>query len=84
MQPELIETILVDAQRHAAAGAAPEAAGSLLQGAGLCWAGPAVEADILVAALALSAPGPHRLRLLVARRRPQHPDRPPPPLPCRK
>ena len=30
-------------------------------------AGPAVEADILVAALAPSAPGPHRLRLLVAR-----------------
>lgn len=68
MQPELIETILVDAQRRM-----PLLARHLKRLEASCkaldyaWAGPAVEADILVAALALSAPGPHRLRLLVAR-----------------
>ena len=68
MQPELIETILVDAQRRM-----PLLARHLKRLEASCkaldyaWAGPPVEADILVAALALSAPGPHRLRLLVAR-----------------
>ena len=82
MQPELIETILVDAQRRM-----PLLARHLkrleasCKRAGLCLGRPPVEADILVAALALSAPGPHRLRLLVARDG-GHPDRPPPPLPA--
>ena len=58
MQPELIETILVDAQRRM-----PLLARHLKRLEASCkaldyaWAGPAVEADILVAALALSAPG---------------------------
>ena len=83
MQPELIETILVDAQRRM-----PLLARHLKRLEASCkaldyaWAGPAVEADILVAALALSAPGPHRLRLLVARDGGRSIQTAPPPLPA--
>ena len=57
MQPELIETILVDAQRRM-----PLLARHLKRLEASCkaldyaWAGPAVEADILVAALACPRP----------------------------
>ncbi|KGD98924.1 aminobenzoate synthetase [Achromobacter sp. RTa] len=68
MQPELIETILVDAERRV-----PLLSRHLKRLEASCkalgygWGGRAVEADIMVAALGLATPGPHRLRLLVAR-----------------
>lgn len=68
MQPELIETILVDAERRV-----PLLARHLkrleasCQALGYGWGGRAVETDIVITALGLSIPGPHRLRLLVAR-----------------
>lgn len=68
MQPELIETILVDAQ-----GRVPLLKRHLERLEASChaldysWGGMAVEADIMIAALGLSTPGEHRLRLLVAR-----------------
>ncbi len=68
MQPELIETILVDAQ-----GRVPLLRRHLERLEASChaldydWGGPAVEADIMIAALGLSTPGEHRLRLLVSR-----------------
>ncbi|WP_454693284.1 aminotransferase class IV family protein [Achromobacter aegrifaciens] len=68
MQPELIETILVDAERRV-----PLLARHLkrletsCKALGYGWGGRAVEADIMITALGLSTPGPHRLRLLVAR-----------------
>ena len=68
MQPELIETILVDAERRV-----PLLARHLArleascQALGYAWGGRAVEGDIMITALGLSTPGPHRLRLLVAR-----------------
>ena len=68
MQPELIETILVEASgnvpllaRHL------ERLETSCKALGYGWGGPAVKADILVAVVALVTPGPHRLRLLVAR-----------------
>ena len=68
MQPELIETILVEAS-----GNVPLLARHLkrleasCQALGYAWGGRAVEGDILVAVMSLGTPGPHRLRLLVAR-----------------
>ncbi|MGE8686812.1 MAG: aminotransferase class IV family protein [Achromobacter sp.] len=68
MQPELIETILVDAERRV-----PLLSRHLTRLEASCkalgygWGGRAVEADIMLAALGLATPGPHRLRLLVAR-----------------
>ena len=68
MQPELIETILVDAERRV-----PLLARHLKRLEASCkalgygWGGRAVEADIMITALGLATPGPHRLRLLVAR-----------------
>ncbi|MBO1016245.1 aminotransferase class IV family protein [Achromobacter sp. SD115] len=68
MQPELIETILVDAERRV-----PLLARHLqrletsCKALGYGWGGRAVEADIMITALGVSTPGPHRLRLLVAR-----------------
>ncbi|OAE64318.1 aminobenzoate synthetase [Achromobacter insolitus] len=68
MQPELIETILVDAERRV-----PLLARHLKRLEASCkalgygWGGRAVEADIMITALGVSTPGPHRLRLLVAR-----------------
>ena len=68
MQPELIETILVDAERRV-----PLLARHLKRLEASCkalgygWGGRAVEGDIMITALGLATPGPHRLRLLVAR-----------------
>ena len=68
MQPELIETILVDAERRV-----PLLARHLhrlehsCKALGYTWGGNAVQSDIMIAALSLNTPGAHRLRLLVAR-----------------
>ncbi|WMD18410.1 aminotransferase class IV family protein [Achromobacter seleniivolatilans] len=68
MQPELIETILVDAE-----GNVPLLARHLkrleasCKALGYVWGGRDVQGDILIAAMGLTTPGPHRLRLLVAR-----------------
>lgn len=84
MQPELIETILVDAEQRV-----PLLARHLkrLEAAckdlGYAWAGRAVEGDIMIAAMGLVTPGPHRLRLLVARDGSRHIQTAPlPPLPA--
>jgi 4-amino-4-deoxychorismate lyase len=68
MQPELIETILVEAS-----GNVPLLARHLqrleasCKALGYVWGGREVEGDILLAVMALGSTGPHRLRLLVAR-----------------
>ncbi|MBB1595061.1 aminotransferase class IV family protein [Achromobacter sp. UMC46] len=68
MQPELIETILVDAEQRV-----PLLARHLqrleasCKALGYVWGGRSVEGDIMIAAMGLVTPGPHRLRLLVAR-----------------
>ncbi len=68
MQPELIETILVDAEHRV-----PLLARHLrrleqsCKALGYTWGGSAVQSDIMIAALSLNTPGAHRLRLLVAR-----------------
>ena len=68
MQPELIETILVDAEqrvplltRHL------QRLEASCKALGYAWGGRSVEGDIMIAAMGLVTPGPHRLRLLVAR-----------------
>ncbi|KOF52420.1 MULTISPECIES: aminotransferase class IV family protein [unclassified Achromobacter] len=83
MQPELIETILVDADLGI-----PLLARHLARLERSCkaldydWGGPEVGQDIMVAALSLTTPGPHRLRLLVARDGSRHIQTAPlPPLP---
>ncbi|HEY9274144.1 aminotransferase class IV family protein [Achromobacter sp.] len=68
MQPELIETILVDAeQRVPLLDRHLKRLEASCKDLGYVWAGRAVEGDIMIAATSLVTPGAHRLRLLVAR-----------------